>query len=70
MQYKVFLMYCDYFSSQKCLSCNWLNKPYSQQLMDKQQTFSQLLQPFQPIAILPPIASHEVDFRNKAKMAV
>jgi 23S rRNA (uracil747-C5)-methyltransferase len=70
MQYKVFLMYCDYFSSQKCLSCNWLNKPYSQQLMDKQQTFSQLLQPFQPIAILSPIASHEVDFRNKAKMAV
>lgn len=63
-------MYCHYFLSQQCQSCNWLNKSYLQQLIDKQQTFSKLLQPFQPDMILSPVASEEVGFRNKAKMAV
>ncbi|MEQ2019097.1 23S rRNA (uracil(747)-C(5))-methyltransferase RlmC [Photorhabdus bodei] len=63
-------MQCTHYSAGHCHSCQWFEKPYSQQLEDKQQNLKQLL----PQAIvkqwLPPIASQQDAFRNKAKMVV
>lgn len=63
-------MYCFYYKTDQCRSCQWLVKPYPQQLEDKQQ---QLMTLFTDIAVkqwLPPQASISVGSRNKAKMVV
>ncbi|HEX5793999.1 MAG TPA: 23S rRNA (uracil(747)-C(5))-methyltransferase RlmC [Rheinheimera sp.] len=61
-------MYCAHFEAKRCQSCHWLDKPYPQQLADKQQQLLQLVAPFQPEAVLEPVASAEQGFRFKAKM--
>lgn len=61
-------MHCQYFETSRCQSCQWLNKPYVQQLADKQQQLDALLAPFAPRQILAPVASAEQGFRYKAKM--
>ncbi|MDF7667721.1 methyltransferase domain-containing protein [Orbaceae bacterium ESL0727] len=54
----------------QCLSCPWLDKPYSQQLADKQAILLSTMAEFHPLKIELPMQSRETAFRNKAKMAV
>lgn len=63
-------MHCALYDANRCRSCQWLEKPYTQQLTDKQSWLEQLLAE-QPVAQwLPPITSPQQAFRNKAKMVV
>ena len=63
-------MHCALYDANRCRSCQWLEKPYPTQLNDKQSLLEQLLAE-QPVAAwLPPIASPQQAFRNKAKMVV
>lgn len=61
-------MYCPHFDAKRCVSCHWLDKPYSEQLLLKQQHLAGLLAPFSPPEVLPAVASCEQGFRHKAKM--
>ncbi|MGP9800666.1 23S rRNA (uracil(747)-C(5))-methyltransferase RlmC [Rheinheimera sp. NSM] len=61
-------MHCHHFAAKRCLSCHWLDKPYSQQLALKQQQLTALLAAFKPAQLLEPVASAEQGFRYKAKM--
>lgn len=63
-------MHCAHFQDGRCQSCQWLAKPYAEQLQVKQQHLLSLLSPFSPMTILPPVASQEQAFRYKAKMVV
>lgn len=63
-------MLCQYFAAEQCRSCQLLAMPYEQQLAKKQQQLSQLLSLPQDGLLLPPVASAEFHFRNKAKMVV
>ncbi|GAA5106082.1 23S rRNA (uracil(747)-C(5))-methyltransferase RlmC [Orbus sasakiae] len=63
-------MICRYYEQQKCLSCQWITKPYAEQIDEKQQTLSSQLSALKPKSILSPMTSPTVAFRNKAKMAV
>lgn len=64
---------CAYFNQQDCTSCQWLPKPYSQQLLEKEADLKRLILPFilqNTTEILPPVVSPISHFRNKAKMVV
>lgn len=61
-------MHCAHFAAKRCLSCHWLDKPYTVQLNEKQQQLASLLAPFNPEQLLEPVASAEAGFRYKAKM--
>ena len=61
-------MYCTHFDAKRCVSCHWLDKPYPEQLLLKQQQLTALLAPFAPLEVLPAVASSELGFRHKAKM--
>ncbi|WP_333608830.1 23S rRNA (uracil(747)-C(5))-methyltransferase RlmC [Arsukibacterium sp.] len=61
-------MQCQHFQAGRCQSCNWLDKPYPQQLQLKQQQLAALMAPFAPAQLLAPMASAEQGFRYKAKM--
>lgn len=63
-------MQCAQYSSGHCHSCQWLEKPYFQQLEDKQRNLKQLLAQTIVGQWLSPIASEQRTFRNKAKMVV
>lgn len=63
-------MKCHYYEQKKCLSCLWINDSYPVQLDKKQSELIEKLTPFKPIDVMPPFASKESGFRNKAKMAV
>lgn len=63
-------MHCAHFQAGRCQSCQWLAKPYAEQLRLKQQHLLSLLSPFSPMTILPPVASQQQAFRYKAKMVV
>ncbi|WP_067948266.1 23S rRNA (uracil(747)-C(5))-methyltransferase RlmC [Agromyces sp. NDB4Y10] len=63
-------MQCPYFDAGRCRSCSLMGRPYPAQLADKQALAEQLLAPFDVPAWLPPVASGERDYRNKAKMVV
>lgn len=63
-------MQCALYDADRCRSCQWLEKPYAQQLSDKQTQLEHLLAA-QPVAEwLPPVSSAQQAFRNKAKMVV
>ncbi|MEA9390613.1 23S rRNA (uracil(747)-C(5))-methyltransferase RlmC [Acerihabitans sp. TG2] len=63
-------MHCELFSTGRCRSCQWLDRPYPQQLADKQAAITQLLS-FQPVGEwLAPVGCVTQAFRNKAKMVV
>lgn len=64
------IMQCRYYQQKKCLSCNWINYPYTTQLQEKQNNLLEKITEFNPKEVKPPVASSEVAFRNKAKMAV
>lgn len=62
-------MHCALFEAGHCRSCTDLRVPYAAQLQAKQQrAMAQLAQP--ALRWLPPVASAESGFRNKAKMAI
>lgn len=63
-------MQCHHFDAARCRSCTWIEQPYADQLAAKQERCRELLDPFGPVDWLPPVASAESGFRNKAKMAV
>lgn len=63
-------MQCHHFDAARCRSCTWIELPYADQLAAKQERCRELVDPFGPLDWLPPVASAESGFRNKAKMAV
>lgn len=63
-------MQCALHASGLCYSCQWINKPYSQQLREKQQDLAKLLSELSVGTWLDAITSNESECRNKAKMVV
>ncbi|MFA1237004.1 23S rRNA (uracil(747)-C(5))-methyltransferase RlmC [Serratia odorifera] len=63
-------MHCALYTAGSCRSCQWLEKPYSQQLADKQHHLQTLLAGRQVAQWLAPAAGQQGAFRNKAKMVV
>lgn len=63
-------MHCALYDAGRCRSCQWLEKPYPQQLSDKQALLQQLLADTPVAGWLPPVSSAQQGFRNKAKMVV
>jgi len=63
-------MHCALYTAGTCRSCQWLDKPYSRQLVDKQQDLQQLLADVAVGEWLEPVTGPESAFRNKAKMVV
>ncbi|RMI03445.1 23S rRNA (uracil(747)-C(5))-methyltransferase RlmC [Cellulomonas triticagri] len=63
-------MQCHHFDAARCRSCTLIEQPYAEQLAAKQERCADLLAPFGPLEWLPPVASVEQGFRNKAKLAV
>ncbi|MCD2443531.1 23S rRNA (uracil(747)-C(5))-methyltransferase RlmC [Agromyces sp. SYSU K20354] len=63
-------MDCAYFDAGRCTSCSLMGQPYARQVADKQRHAEDLLAPFDEPEWLPPIASAESGYRNKAKMVV
>ncbi|KIC66966.1 23S rRNA (uracil(747)-C(5))-methyltransferase RlmC [Pseudarthrobacter phenanthrenivorans] len=63
-------MRCSYFDAGTCRSCTQMGRPYGEQLAGKQQHCQGLLSGHTAIEWLPPVASQESGFRNKAKMVI
>lgn len=63
-------MHCALYDANRCRSCQWLEKPYAHQLSEKQSQLEQLLAASAVETWLPPVASAQQGFRNKAKMVV
>ena len=63
-------MSCSYYDDARCRSCTWLPRAYAEQLRDKELQCKALLQAYPQLEWLPPVASPEWGFRNKAKMVV
>lgn len=63
-------MHCALYTAGSCRSCQWLEKPYPQQLADKQQHLQALLGEREVGQWLTPVAGALSAFRNKAKMVV
>lgn len=63
---------CSYFEQGQCHSCQWIEKPYAEQITEKSNHLLALLTPFLTprTEILPVIQSALAHFRNKAKMVV
>jgi len=63
-------MDCSYFDAGVCRSCTLMGVPYAEQLEGKERLARELLSPFGDAVWLPPVASAEAGYRNKAKMVV
>ena len=63
-------MQCARYTEGSCRSCQWLEKPYTQQLSDKQQHLAALLDKQVVGTWQPVVSSAQQGFRNKAKMVV
>jgi 23S rRNA (uracil747-C5)-methyltransferase len=63
-------MHCALYDAGRCRSCQWLEKPYSQQLTEKQSLLENLLAQQAVSEWCPPVTSPAEGFRNKAKMVV
>ena len=63
-------MHCALYDAGRCRSCQWLEKPYLQQVSDKQARLAQLLAAMPVSDWRRPVTSAEQGFRNKAKMVV
>ncbi|MFA3779503.1 23S rRNA (uracil(747)-C(5))-methyltransferase RlmC [Yersinia sp. 1652 StPb PI] len=63
-------MHCAQYTAGRCRSCQWLDKPYPQQLADKQHHLESLLAGHPVAQWLAPVFGRENAFRNKAKMVV
>lgn len=63
-------MECAYFNASLCRSCTLMGEPYVQQLDAKDAECRRLLEDFPSVEWMPPVASAESGYRNKAKMVV
>lgn len=63
-------MDCHHFDAGRCRSCTWLPRPYDDQVAALQAHCADLLSSQPDLVWLPPYASAESGFRNKAKMVV
>ncbi|NUP59380.1 MAG: 23S rRNA (uracil(747)-C(5))-methyltransferase RlmC [Pseudarthrobacter sp.] len=63
-------MHCSYFDAGRCRSCTHMGRPYGEQLAGKQLHCQTLLAGHPDLEWLPPVASQESGFRNKAKMVI
>ena len=63
-------MECSYYDAGRCRSCTLMGTPYPAQLGGKQAHCTKLLADYPDLEWLPPLASPESGFRNKAKMVV
>ncbi|MGO4236553.1 23S rRNA (uracil(747)-C(5))-methyltransferase RlmC [Pseudarthrobacter sp. YAF2] len=63
-------MDCSYFDAGTCRSCTHMGMPYGDQLAGKQRHCQGLLSGHPELEWLPPVASRESGFRNKAKMVI
>ncbi|MGO2053739.1 23S rRNA (uracil(747)-C(5))-methyltransferase RlmC [Glutamicibacter sp. 287] len=63
-------MECLYFSAGRCRSCTQMTVPYVDQLQAKADHCATALAQFPDLQFLPPQASSESGFRNKAKMVI
>ncbi|WP_127125144.1 23S rRNA (uracil(747)-C(5))-methyltransferase RlmC [Georgenia sp. SYP-B2076] len=63
-------MQCSYFDAGRCRSCALLEQPYAAQLGGKERHCRHLLAAHPGVQWLPPVASRESAYRNKAKMVV
>jgi 23S rRNA (uracil747-C5)-methyltransferase len=63
-------MHCALYTAGTCRSCQWLEKPYPQQLEEKQHHLQSLLADRDVVQWLEPVTGEESAFRNKAKMVV
>lgn len=63
-------MHCGYYDARRCLSCTLMGRPYDAQLADKDEHVRSVLGAHDTLSWLPPVASRESGYRNKAKMAV
>ncbi|QDY41485.1 23S rRNA (uracil(747)-C(5))-methyltransferase RlmC [Candidatus Pantoea soli] len=63
-------MHCALYEAGRCRSCQWLEKPYSHQVSDKQARLQQLLAAMPVAEWCPPVTGAQQGFRNKAKMVV
>ncbi|MGO4594481.1 23S rRNA (uracil(747)-C(5))-methyltransferase RlmC [Leifsonia sp. 2TAF2] len=63
-------MDCSYFDAGVCRSCTLMGVPYAEQLSGKDRLARELLAPFGDADWLPPVASAESGYRNKAKMVI
>ncbi|AYW97937.1 23S rRNA (uracil(747)-C(5))-methyltransferase RlmC [Yersinia pseudotuberculosis] len=63
-------MHCAQYAAGRCRSCQWLDKPYPQQLADKQHHLESLLAGHAVTQRLALVFGRESAFRNKAKMVV
>lgn len=63
-------MQCALHTAGLCYSCQWIDKPYSQQLVDKQQNLAELMAGITIDNLLTPVTGEESAFRNKAKMVI
>lgn len=64
---------CAHFQAGNCRSCQWIEKPYSIQLIEKEANLKRLISPFilqNMTEIFPSTYSEISHFRNKAKMVV
>lgn len=62
--------FCSYYNAGICTSCNLLEMPYPLQLQSKLDKLSHLLAFSSDFTMLPPVASANQGFRNKAKLAI
>jgi 23S rRNA (uracil747-C5)-methyltransferase len=63
-------MDCVYFQAGRCRSCAWIERPYAQQIADKQAACQAALPAIAAGLWDVPVLSVEAGFRNKAKMVV
>ena len=63
-------MHCPHHAAARCRSCTELAVPYAAQLDAKQAHCRELLAAWPDLDWLPPVASRDAGFRNKAKMVV
>ncbi|OYY75194.1 MAG: 23S rRNA (uracil(747)-C(5))-methyltransferase RlmC [Gammaproteobacteria bacterium 28-57-27] len=63
-------MECGYFQAGLCRSCTWIERPYAQQIADKQAACQAALPTIASVLWDAPVLSAEIGFRNKAKMVV
>ncbi|SCX80052.1 23S rRNA (uracil-5-)-methyltransferase RumB [Basfia succiniciproducens] len=63
---------CPHFQTQQCQSCQWINRPYDEQLNEKQIHLKQQIAPLDQSQLRwsAPFQSRQSGFRNKAKMVV
>ncbi|MBS4753694.1 methyltransferase domain-containing protein [Nocardioides sp. zg-ZUI104] len=63
---------CAHFAAGECRSCTWLDRPYDDQLAEKQASTRALLSAAGAADVdwEPPVPSRGTGFRNKAKMVV